>query len=354
MNLHCRPDDDEDLSSPPTSSSQTSSSVASSEEEEDFLDWTCEARRGGSLKEVDLERGSRGWASPPGSLFQVRGANYFAKKSKVPAGDWLSKPVGVDWLRSSARLDHILGRSSGNRIVKSLEQAHRSGDGLKTFLLAINLQVPGRDNHSAVFYYAVEQPIVPGSLLHKFIHGDDEFRNSRFKLINRIVKGPWIVRAAVGNHAACLLGRALTCRYWRGPNYLEIDVDIGSSTVASYILHLALGYVNSVSVDMAFLVESQSEDELPERLMGAVRIAQIDMKSAVFVEPELTGVVAPSPTTTITPGTSQEKCAMSSSPLQSNLSWKKLSRGFSLLAHTSKVAGKVDDEHTRCEKNGLE
>jgi hypothetical protein len=146
-------------------------------------------------------------------------------------------------------------------------------------------QVPGRpDAYSAVFYFAAEAPIPPDSLLGRFIHGDDAYRNARFKIANRIVKGPWLVRATVGNYAACLLGRALTCRYHKGDDYLEIDVDIGSSAIASAILHLALGAVTSVTIDMGFLVESQSEEELPERLFGAVRIAQMEMGAAKYVE----------------------------------------------------------------------
>jgi hypothetical protein len=145
--------------------------------------------------------------------------------------------------------------------------------------------VPGRpDAYSAVFYFAAEAPIPPGSLLGRFVHGDDAYRNARFKIANRIVKGPWLVRATVGNYAACLLGRALTCRYHKGDDYLEIDVDIGSSAIASAILHLALGAVTSVTIDMGFLVESQSEEELPERLFGAVRIAQMEMSAAKYVE----------------------------------------------------------------------
>ncbi|KAJ7529011.1 hypothetical protein O6H91_15G030300 [Diphasiastrum complanatum] len=239
--------------------------------------------RGGSLRQVDLEQGVNGWASPPGHLFHVRGPQYFAKRLKIPSGDWLLKPLGVDWLKSTAKLDHVLARSD-NRVMDALYKAHENGYGLKSFIFAVNLQVPGREHRSCVFYYVAEDPIPHGSLLYRFIHEDDSFRNSRFKLINRIVRGPWIVRATVGNHAACLLGKALTCHYLKGPNYLEIDVDIGSSTVANYILHLALGYVNSVAVDMAFLVESQSDDELPERLLGAVRISQIEMESAVSVD----------------------------------------------------------------------
>lgn len=65
---------------------------------------------------------------------------------------------------------------------------------------------------------------------------------------------------------------------------MEIDVDIGSSTIASAILHLALKYVTAVSIDMGFLIESQCEEELPEKLLGAVRIAHMEMSSATFVE----------------------------------------------------------------------
>uniref|UniRef100_A0A1D1Y7C5 Putative carboxypeptidase PM20D1 n=1 Tax=Anthurium amnicola TaxID=1678845 RepID=A0A1D1Y7C5_9ARAE len=172
----------------------------------------------------------------------------------------------------------------------ALRAARSLGRSMKAFLLAVNLQVPGRECHSAVFYFAAEEPIPPGSLLYRFVHGDDAFRNARFKIVNRIVKGPWIVKAAVGNYAACLLGRALRCEYHRGENYLEIDVDIGSSAIANAILHLALGYVTAVTIDMGFVVEAQAEEELPERLIGAVRIAQMEMSSATFVDSKGTAV----------------------------------------------------------------
>lgn len=156
----------------------------------------------------------------------------------------------------------------------------------KIFIIAINLQVPGRDHYSAVFYFSskIDESIRSNSLLYQFIHGPDAFRNSWFKIVNKIVKGPWIVKTAVGNYSACLLGKALNCYYHKGPNYLEIDVDIGSSAIATAILRLALGYVAAVTIDMGFLVEAQSEEELPEKLFGAVRICQMEMNSATFVD----------------------------------------------------------------------
>ncbi|KAL6501890.1 hypothetical protein OROGR_027023 [Orobanche gracilis] len=259
------------------SSTSSSASVAAGTRE----DWREEAISGGSLKHVELHTGSNGWASPPGELFCVRGPNYFTKKAKIPAGEWLLNPAGVDWLRSNAKLDHVLARPD-NRVMKAL----RSSNSSKTFIVAINLQVPGREQHSAVFYFSskIDEPICSNSLLYQFINGSDAFRNIRFKIVNKIVKGPWIVKTAVGNYSACLLGKALNCHYHRGPNYLEIDVDIGSSAIATAILRLALGCVTAVTVDMGFLVEAQREDELPERLIGAVRICQMEMNSARFVD----------------------------------------------------------------------
>ncbi|GKD36821.1 enhanced disease resistance 2-like protein [Tanacetum coccineum] len=241
-------------------------------------DWKKSTINGGSLKHVHLETGSNGWASPPGNLFNLRDKNYFTKKTKSPSStSYLLHPAGVDWLKSASKLDHVLSRAD-NRIIHALRNQNN-----KTFVLAVNLQVPGRDQHSAVFYFATDDVIPTNSLLYRFINGDDSFRNSRFKMVNRIVKGPWLVRTAVGGYSACLLGKALNCHYYRGDNYLEIDVDIGSSKIATAILHLALGCVNSVTIDMGFVVEAVEEEELPERLLGAVRICQMEMSSATVV-----------------------------------------------------------------------
>lgn len=246
-------------------------------------DWRSEAINGGSLPHVDLHTGSNGWASPPGDLFNLRARDYFSKKKKAPSGEWLLQPAGFDWLRSSAKLENVLARPD-NRVAHALKKAQARGEALKTFLFAVNIQVPGRDHYSAVFYFSSDEPIQPGSLLQQFIDGDDTFRNQRLKMVTRIVKGPWIVKTTVGNYSACLLGKALPCKYHRGANYLEMDVDIGSSAIASAILHLALGYVTTVTIDMGFLVEAQAEEELPERLLGAVRVCQMEMSAATFVD----------------------------------------------------------------------
>ena len=61
-------------------------------------------------------------------------------------------------------------------------------------------------------------------------------------------------------------------------------MDIGSSIVANAIVHLAIGYLTTLTVDLAFLLEAQAESELPEQILGTVRLKKMDLAAAVPVE----------------------------------------------------------------------
>ncbi|KAH7282217.1 hypothetical protein KP509_35G019700 [Ceratopteris richardii] len=166
------------------------------------------------------------------------------------------------------------------------EVCDSAGNAVTPFFWAFNLQVPSKENYSAIAYFVSFDPIVDGSLIGRFVRGDDDFRNSRLKLIANVVNGPWIVKTAVGEQAICILGRSVSCKYHQGDNFMEVDVDIGASILANAIVHLALGYVSTLTVDLAFLIESQTEEELPEQLLGTVRFGNLDPASAVSVDVE--------------------------------------------------------------------
>jgi len=74
-----------------------------------------------------------------------------------------------------------------------------------------------------------------------------------------------VVQRAVGTKPL-IVGRALKVAYHASPKFLEIDIDIGSSTVANNIVRFVLGYVRTLVVDMCFLIEGKNDDELPVRL----------------------------------------------------------------------------------------
>ncbi|KAJ0244969.1 DUF1336 domain-containing protein [Hirschfeldia incana] len=228
----------------------------------------------------DSKDSRNSWTTPPPNTFMVRGPHYFSDKVKVPAGDFLLKPLGFDWVKGPTKLSEIL-TNPNSRIRKAIDEEFPTA---KPFVWAFNLQLPHKDNYSAVAYFISTEPIPQGSLMDQFLKGDDAFKKSRLKLIANIVKGPWIVRKAVGEQAICVIGRALSCKYVSGENFVEIDVDIGSSMVASAIVHLAFGYITTLTVDLAFLIESQTDAELPEKLLGAVRFSELQTDSARFME----------------------------------------------------------------------
>ncbi|PPR92158.1 hypothetical protein GOBAR_AA28516 [Gossypium barbadense] len=192
-------------------------------------------------------------------------------------------------------------------------------------------KVPGSTTYSLALYYMMNTPVEDSPLLHNFVNGDDAYRNSRFKLIPYISKGSWIVKQSVGKKA-CLIGHALEMNYFHGKNYLEfkakgtlmqmvaadwlrsdkreddlggrpggivqkyaarggpefffivniqLGIDIGSSTVARGVVNLVLGYLNNLVIEMAFLIQANTEDELPEYLLGTCRLNHLDAAKSI-------------------------------------------------------------------------
>lgn len=281
-------------------------------------EWIKRVKTEGAVPLSDPENCPNGWATPPGDKFMVRGPDYLSTRVKIPGGGYLLKPLGFDWIKGSTKIGEVLNNRN-HRVRKAIDDEVVAGG--KPFVWAFNLQIPCKDNYSAIAYFLSLDSIEEGSLMDKFLKGDDSFRNSRLKLIANIVKGPWIVRTAVGEQAICILGRSLTCKYVFGANFIEVDVDIGSSMVANAIVHLAFGYITTLTVDLAFLIESQTELELPERILGAVRFSELNPASAALYEPQ-----------------SEESTENPQSSLPSRL-WKSIGQGFSNLLHTGNQDG---------------
>ncbi|VAI31220.1 unnamed protein product [Triticum turgidum subsp. durum] len=226
----------------------------------------------GTVRQAKSEDDPNSWSSPGGEKFMIRGKAYLTDYAKIAGGDPLLKLIAVDWFKVNERFDSVALHP------KSLVQSEAAKK--IPFILVVNLQVPAKPNYNLVMYYAAEKPVNKDSLLGRFIDGTDAFRDARFKLIPSIVEGYWMVKRAVGTRA-CLLGKAVTCNYLRQDNFLEIDVDIGSSSVARSIIGLVLGYVTSIVVDLAILVEAKEEKELPEYILGTVRLNRVNPEAAV-------------------------------------------------------------------------
>lgn len=217
------------------------------------------------------------WTATDPSTFLIRGKTYLDDRKKIKAKGTLMEMVGADWLRSDKREDDLGGRPGG------IVQKYAAKGGPEFFFI-VNIQVPGSTTYSLALYYMMSTPLEEAPLLESFVKGDDAYRNSRFKLIPYISKGSWIVKQSVGKKA-CLVGQALEINYFRGKNYLELGVDIGSSTVARGVVSLVLGYLNNLVIEMAFLVQANTPEELPEYLIGTCRLNHLDVSKSVLVKP---------------------------------------------------------------------
>ena len=226
-------------------------------------------------------KGLNTWCAPAGQRFVVRSSTYLKNGIKCSAGPPLMALVAVDWLTSDLRIDGVCLRPGG---VAQRVLLRACDEGLTVF--CVNLQVPGAKPYSIIFYFACQGGLPPDSVLGRFWHGTDAYRAPRFKLIPSITEGAWAVQRSVGTKPL-IVGNALRTMYHGGGSqrFLEVDVDIGSSSVANSVTRFVMVYLKTLVIDLGFLIESKSEAELPERLIGAIRVAHLDPDLAAQAPP---------------------------------------------------------------------
>lgn len=92
------------------------------------------------------------------------------------------------------------------------------------------------------------------------------------------MNGGFVVRKVVGGKPA-IIGNKLTMvsYYNERDGYLEVDIDVSSSVVARKIWGAVKNYAGKLSMDICWTLEGQEPQHLPERLLGGVRIEDVDI-----------------------------------------------------------------------------
>lgn len=231
--------------------------------------------------------GAEHWEASSGDALVLRGKTYLQDRVKVRAEQPpLFACRRVDVVELPEATPHIAARSDN--------AVHTCWP--ESFVIVVQLMVPGPP-HRAVVLYFVSQPNVfregilgredepVARLFAAFLAADAETADSMLKLIPRVVDGGgWLVRRAVGT-TPCLLGRKVRQDYHRAKRYLEVDVHLESSTVAKRALGVVLPVARQLTVELAFLLEGRTADELPERLLGCVQLKNVDLSRAVRLQP---------------------------------------------------------------------
>ena len=231
------------------------------------------------------------WSQTEAKIFQVRGVNYLEDRIKMTSPPSCLRLIACDLTMRGRRPDAVANDylEPLNRVAWMehglVQRVQRKYGSQAPFLLVINFMIPGGMNNVMYFRVPAEDgPEEDGAsnsvkMLRKFMSPDvdDEYRDARLKIIPNVVEGGWVVQRGVGNKPA-IIGKKITQTYHAGENWFEIDIDIGSSRVAGAILGLVKGYTKVLVIDLAFLLESKTTEELPERLLGSARYFRMNLE----------------------------------------------------------------------------
>ena len=213
----------------------------------------------------------------PFDVFKVRGANYLEDKVKMDASASALDLLGADLVRTEATaIEHACAGNAAARMAQ-IRQDHPGRD-----ILLINFQLPGRPGGiSLMLWFGLTEAAKSNAsfypLWQQWFSGDsDEFRNQRLKFIPHAHEASWMLKKAVGNRPV-ILGKAMKMRYHRGDSYLEIDIDIASSSAAVNLWGLVQSVAKGLVMDLGFVIEAQEKESLPELLLAAARVHKVDL-----------------------------------------------------------------------------
>lgn len=223
--------------------------------------------------------------------FNVRGPTYLKDRRKIPAGESVFCLSAVELLV----LEKPEHRFHVARFIPSVRQ------GGAPFSLVLSWVMPGTPLLTMVFIFSIERhpdtmgppPLRPMEdnhdwqpfdfALHRFLNGTDEERDNTMKMIPHIAQGSWVVKQSVGT-VPVIVGRKLATKYFRTSRYLEMDVDISANPTANFITGKVRTCTKTLAVDMGFVLEGKTAWELPEVLIGAVRLPFVDLSVAKHID----------------------------------------------------------------------
>ncbi|GLI71097.1 hypothetical protein VaNZ11_016166 [Volvox africanus] len=223
--------------------------------------------------------------------FKIRGPTYLKDRKKIPAG--FSKFIlgSMDVIQQPPGTLH-------EHVARFIPAIRQSG---APFSVVVHLVIPGTpllgivatfvtDRHPATLGTPPAQPMEDEHdwepfdfVLRKYMSGSTYARNHTLKLIPHIADGSWMIKQSVGT-TPVILGKQLKTTYYETPQYLEIDIDISANNVASYVTGLVRGATRSLVIDMGFVLEGTTPWELPEALLGTLRLYHLDIRCAKLID----------------------------------------------------------------------
>ena len=216
---------------------------------------------------------------------KLRGKKYLEDRVKYPSKDAMYIPIGMESLRSGpVPLTHAAKMVSHLRAyIASFQEPEKQKDGFPEFVV-VTWRMPGPP-HTAVVSLFKRNKNVPAddpafTAFRRFLDGDDNTKNALLKFVPSFAVAPVVVTTAIkglGGLRPVIIAKRLATDFYKGDNYVEISLDIGSSRVASSIRGIVVGAATKMVIDLLFTIEGQSEEQLPERALLAQKYYHFDL-----------------------------------------------------------------------------
>lgn len=221
--------------------------------------------------------------------FSLRGKTYINDKLKVPATQCAFRLHQARMFATAKPLTHAAD------VVPSLKAFLASCPNHLFFIY--NRIIPYKDGKLINCITLLVRQLPAGedpsfdTLWNKFMSGTDDFRNARLKHLSKMREAPAVVTNAIwwfGGEKPVIIGKGyLEQKCFRGSNYVEVDVDISGSKSARMVVGKVLDHGSSVVMEEMICLEGQSEEELPERPLGAWRWHRVSVDTCLVHLPEL-------------------------------------------------------------------
>ncbi|KAJ9507108.1 hypothetical protein QJQ45_004731 [Haematococcus lacustris] len=245
---------------------------------------TAKPDAGCSMQRRDLSKSVldvwESWEDAGNCRFNLRSQDYMKSKVKVASSDAMYRLVCADIFACSTKQDHIAKLVN----LPASQNPVMAGDVALPPLLIFNLQLP---LYQATLFGPLDGEGVSIVLCFALPPGFDP---AKLKLIPRVVnieewvrKGPLSPpehKLLVTYNEKPILSRPQHA-FYTGRRYLEVDLDLHKYTylarraITSYLHRLPY-----VIWEIAFVIQGNGPDELPEHLLAASRIYRFDFSNA--------------------------------------------------------------------------
>uniref|UniRef100_K3X2L6 PH domain-containing protein n=1 Tax=Globisporangium ultimum (strain ATCC 200006 / CBS 805.95 / DAOM BR144) TaxID=431595 RepID=K3X2L6_GLOUD len=238
------------------------------------------------------------WSTTRGETFAIRSIDYKKTKRKEASLPALFEFIGCDLIRTGGKVDLI-----SQRVELPEEYADE-----KIFI--INAQLPSYapsvwgdassngPGFSLVLYWKIpkevheelKNPSTPAlRLLKRFLNaGNDTSLTDRFKVIAQVTNQDECGITGMGkkllasHNSTPVLTRPQHRIYHFNEGSTEIVVDIHAfSYIARRGIHLLLDKTSKLVIDIGFVLQGETEDELPEQILGCCRLDHADVQRAM-------------------------------------------------------------------------